>query len=79
VKSDQALCWTRYPDAQVPSLRSFTDVQGEAIAVNLREMFGINVPIIATVIGEGGSGGALAIGCGNKMLMLENAVYYVAR
>ncbi|KAG0584737.1 hypothetical protein M758_3G232200 [Ceratodon purpureus] len=52
--------------------------QGEAIAFNLREMFGINVPIIATVIGEGGSGGALAIGCGNKMLMLENAVYYVA-
>ena len=54
-------------------------VQGEAIAFNLREMFGIRVPIIATVIGEGGSGGALAIGCGNKMLMLENAVYYVAR
>lgn len=52
--------------------------QGEAIAVNLREMFGIRVPIIATVIGEGGSGGALAIGCGNKMIMLENAVYYVA-
>lgn len=52
--------------------------QGEAIAFNLREMFGIRVPIIATVIGEGGSGGALAIGCGNKMIMLENAVYYVA-
>ncbi|KAG0600156.1 hypothetical protein M758_11G011400 [Ceratodon purpureus] len=52
--------------------------QGEAIAFNLREMFGIKVPIIATVIGEGGSGGALAIGCGNKMIMLENAVYYVA-
>lgn len=55
------------------------DIQGEAIAFNLREMFGIKVPIIATVIGEGGSGGALAIGCGNKMIMLENAVYYVAR
>ncbi|XP_024360872.1 uncharacterized protein [Physcomitrium patens] len=52
--------------------------QGEAIAFNLREMFGIKVPIIAIVIGEGGSGGALAIGCGNRMLMLENAVYYVA-
>ncbi|KAJ7523171.1 hypothetical protein O6H91_18G040200 [Diphasiastrum complanatum] len=52
--------------------------QGEAIAVNLREMFGLKVPIITTVIGEGGSGGALAIGCCNKMLMLENAVYYVA-
>lgn len=42
-------------------------------------MFGLGVPIITSVIGEGGSGGALAIGCGNKMLMLENAVYYVAR
>lgn len=52
--------------------------QGEAIAKNLREMFGLKVPIITTVIGEGGSGGALAIGCCDKMLMLENAVYYVA-
>ncbi|EFJ05885.1 hypothetical protein SELMODRAFT_162780, partial [Selaginella moellendorffii] len=52
--------------------------QGEAIAMNLREMFGLKVPIITTVIGEGGSGGALAIGCGNKMLMMENSVYYVA-
>ncbi|KAJ7570357.1 hypothetical protein O6H91_01G116800 [Diphasiastrum complanatum] len=52
--------------------------QGEAIAHNLREMFGLRVPIITTVIGEGGSGGALAIGCCDKMLMLENAVYYVA-
>lgn len=42
-------------------------------------MFGLSVPIITTVIGEGGSGGALAIGCCDKMLMLENAVYYVAR
>lgn len=42
-------------------------------------MFGLRVPIITTVIGEGGSGGALAIGCCDKMLMLENAVYYVAR
>lgn len=52
--------------------------QGEAIAHNLREMFGLRVPIVTVVIGEGGSGGALAIGCCNKMLMLENAVYYVA-
>ncbi|BBN19710.1 acetyl-CoA carboxylase carboxyl transferase subunit alpha [Marchantia polymorpha subsp. ruderalis] len=52
--------------------------QGEAIAHNLREMFGLRVPIITTVIGEGGSGGALAIGCCDKMIMLENAVYYVA-
>ncbi|KAF9598534.1 hypothetical protein IFM89_028066 [Coptis chinensis] len=52
--------------------------QGEAIAHNLREMFGLKVPIVSIVIGEGGSGGALAIGCGNKLLMLENAVFYVA-
>lgn len=52
--------------------------QGEAIAVNLREMFGFRVPIISVVIGEGGSGGALAIGCANRNLILENAVYYVA-
>ncbi|XP_047329914.1 acetyl-coenzyme A carboxylase carboxyl transferase subunit alpha, chloroplastic-like [Impatiens glandulifera] len=52
--------------------------QGEAIAHNLRTMFGLKVPIISIVIGEGGSGGALAIGCANKMLMLENAVFYVA-
>nr|YP_009660692.1 c-type cytochrome synthesis protein [Corallina chilensis]QCS25640.1 c-type cytochrome synthesis protein [Corallina chilensis] len=52
--------------------------QGEAIAVNLREMFSFNVPIICTVIGEGGSGGALGIGVGDKILMLEHAVYTVA-
>ncbi len=52
--------------------------QGEAIAVNLREMFSFNVPIICTVIGEGGSGGALGIGIGDKILMLEHAVYTVA-
>ncbi|KAI4353165.1 hypothetical protein L6164_002136 [Bauhinia variegata] len=52
--------------------------QGEAIAHNLREMFGLKVPVISIVIGEGGSGGALAIGCANKLLMLENAVFYVA-
>ena len=53
--------------------------QGEAIAHNLRDMFGLRVPSMSVVIGEGGSGGALAIGCCNKMLMLENAVYFVAR
>ncbi|GFY83735.1 acetyl Co-enzyme a carboxylase carboxyltransferase alpha subunit [Actinidia rufa] len=52
--------------------------KGEAIANNLRTMFGLRVPVITIVIGEGGSGGALAIGCANKMLMLENAVFYVA-
>ena len=52
--------------------------QGEAIAVNLREMFGFRVPILSVVIGEGGSGGALAIGCANRNLIMEHAVYYVA-
>nr|YP_009393477.1 acetyl-CoA carboxylase carboxyl transferase subunit alpha [Bostrychia simpliciuscula]ARW62039.1 acetyl-CoA carboxylase carboxyl transferase subunit alpha [Bostrychia simpliciuscula] len=52
--------------------------QGEAIAVNLRQMFSLQVPIICTVIGEGGSGGALGIGVADKILMLEYAVYTVA-
>ena len=52
--------------------------QGEAIAYNLREMFCLDVPIICTVIGEGGSGGALGIGVGDQILMLEHAVYTVA-
>lgn len=52
--------------------------QGEAIAQNLRTMFGLEVPIVSVVIGEGGSGGALAIGCANILLMLENSVFYVA-
>ena len=52
--------------------------QGEAIAVNLREMFSFKVPIICTIIGEGGSGGALGIGVGDTILMLEYAVYTVA-
>lgn len=52
--------------------------QGEAIAYNLREMFALEVPIICTVIGEGGSGGALGIGVGEKLLMLEHSVYTVA-
>jgi acetyl-CoA carboxylase carboxyl transferase subunit alpha len=52
--------------------------QGEAIAYNLREMFTLTVPIICTVIGEGGSGGALGIGVGDRLLMLEHSVYTVA-
>lgn len=51
--------------------------QGEAIARNLLEMASFRVPIICIVIGEGGSGGALALGVGNKVLMLENAIYSV--
>ncbi len=52
--------------------------QGEAIAYNLRAMFQFDVPIICTVIGEGGSGGALGIGVGDRLLMFEHAVYTVA-
>lgn len=52
--------------------------QGEAIAYNLREMFSLDVPIICTVIGEGGSGGALGIGVGDRVLMLKHTVYTVA-
>ncbi|MCG8364033.1 MAG: acetyl-CoA carboxylase carboxyltransferase subunit alpha [Pseudanabaenales cyanobacterium] len=52
--------------------------QGEAIAYNLREMFRLDVPIICTVIGEGGSGGALGIGVGERLLMFEHSVYTVA-
>ncbi|KAJ9681545.1 hypothetical protein PVL29_020425 [Vitis rotundifolia] len=52
--------------------------QGEAIAQNLRTMFSLKVPIISVVTGEGGSGGALAIGCANKLFMLENSAFYVA-
>ncbi len=52
--------------------------QGEAIAYNLREMFRLSVPIICTVIGEGGSGGALGIGVGDRVLMFEHSVYSVA-
>ena len=51
--------------------------QAEAIARNLREMARLGVPVIVIVIGEGGSGGALALGVGNVVLMLENAVYSV--
>ena len=49
----------------------------EAIAVNLREMMNLRVPIIAAVIGEGGSGGALGIGVADRVLILENAYYSV--
>ncbi|MEZ5366485.1 MAG: carboxyl transferase domain-containing protein, partial [Bryobacterales bacterium] len=51
--------------------------QAEAIARNLYEMAELQVPIVAVCIGEGGSGGALALGVGNRVLMLENAVYSV--
>jgi acetyl-CoA carboxylase carboxyl transferase subunit alpha len=51
--------------------------QAEAIAYNLREMAKLLVPVIVTVTGEGGSGGALAIGLGDRVMMLENSIYSV--
>ena len=51
--------------------------QAEAIARNLREMAALKVPTVAVVIGEGGSGGALAVGVADRVLMLENSVYSV--
>jgi acetyl-CoA carboxylase carboxyl transferase subunit alpha len=60
-----------------PGLGAEERGQAEAIAVNLREMAALQVPIIVTVIGEGGSGGALALGVGDRVIMLEHAVYSV--
>ena len=60
-----------------PGLGAEERGQGEAIAYNLREMSRLQVPIVVTVTGEGGSGGALAIAVGDRVLMLENSVYSV--
>ncbi|HEX6309561.1 MAG TPA: acetyl-CoA carboxylase carboxyltransferase subunit alpha [Longimicrobiales bacterium] len=60
-----------------PGLGAEERGQAEAIAYNLREMARLRVPIIGVVIGEGGSGGALALGVADRVLMLENSVYSV--
>ena len=60
-----------------PGLGAEERGQAEAIARNLREMAGLAIPIVCVVIGEGGSGGALAIGVGDRVLMLEYAIYSV--
>lgn len=60
-----------------PGLEAEERGQGEAIARNLLEMSNLTVPTIAVIIGEGGSGGALALGVVNKILMLENAIYSI--
>ncbi len=60
-----------------PGLEAEARGQGEAIARNLAEMSVLTVPVIAVIIGEGNSGGALALAVGNTVLMLENAVYSV--
>lgn len=60
-----------------PGLEAEAHNQSHAIAMNLRELAGLKVPVIAVITGEGGSGGALAIGVANRVLMLENSVYSV--
>jgi acetyl-CoA carboxylase carboxyl transferase subunit alpha len=60
-----------------PGLGAEERGQAEAIARNLREMAGLPTPVICVVTGEGGSGGALALGVGNRVLMLEYAIYSV--
>src|SRR5689334_21871032 len=60
-----------------PGLAAEERGQAEAIARNLREMAGLPTPVICVVTGEGGSGGALALGVGNRVLMLEDAIYSV--
>ena len=60
-----------------PGLGAEERGQAAAIARNLREMAALRTPILSVVTGEGGSGGALAIGMGNRVLMLENAIYSV--
>lgn len=60
-----------------PGLGAEERGQGEAIARNLREMSRLRVPTIATITGEGGSGGALALAVADRVLMLENAIYSV--
>ena len=60
-----------------PGLGAEERGQAEAIARNLREMAGFGTPIVCVVTGEGGSGGALAIGVGNRVFMLEHSIYSV--
>ena len=60
-----------------PGIEAEERGQGEAIAKNLKKMFGLKVPVISVIIGEGASGGALGIAIGDKVLMMENAWYSV--
>lgn len=70
------LCFINTPGAY-PGMAAEERGQSEAIARNLREMAALRVPIICVVTGEGGSGGALALGVGNRLYMLENSFYSV--
>ncbi len=70
------LCFVDTPGAY-PGIGAEERGQSQAIAYNLREMARLSVPIIVSVIGEGGSGGALGIGVGDRILVMENAYYSV--
>jgi len=71
------ICFVDTPGAHF-DLRSEEYGQATAIAENLAEMIQMRVPILVVIIGEGGSGGALAIAVGNRVLMMEYAIYCVA-
>lgn len=71
------ICFIDTPGAD-PSMESEERGQGNAIAENILALAGLRVPIVACVIGEGGSGGALALGVADRLLMLEHAIYSVA-
>ncbi|NJK78962.1 MAG: acetyl-CoA carboxylase carboxyltransferase subunit alpha [Chloroflexaceae bacterium] len=71
------LCFIDTPGAN-PNKDSEERGQANAIAENILKMAGLKTPIVACVIGEGGSGGALAIGVADRLLMMENAIYSVA-
>ena len=70
------ICFVDTPGAY-PGIGAEERGQASAIAVNLKEMFHIKVPIVVVVIGEGGSGGALGIGVGDRVMMLEHSYYSV--
>lgn len=70
------ICLVDTPGA-FPGVASEERHIGEAIAVNLREMFNLTVPVVVVITGEGGSGGALGLGVGNSVMIMENAYYSV--
>jgi len=74
--SRPVICFVDTPGAY-PGVGAEERGQAEAIAFNLREMARLEVPVIVCIVGEGGSGGALAIAAGNWVLMQENAIYSV--
>jgi acetyl-CoA carboxylase carboxyl transferase subunit alpha len=76
-KFDRAIITLIDTPGAYPGLGAEERGQAEAIARNLREMARLRVPVVAVVVGEGGSGGALALGVADRIIMLENAVYSV--